>query len=348
MKSKLVLIMFLIVTLLSTTVLATEPTTSEGTDAQLLTSENQSADVTATQEETATGETTQEGDSTEAQIENSELHFYGDDIVIDKLVDGNVSAVGKKVTVTGEMVGDLVVIADEVTIDGAVVYGDAFIVAQKFKVEKAEIRGMLYTVASQIELDGVAYDMYAVADKLDIQFYGSVLRDLRVMATEVSIDGIVKRQAYIETDKLFLDKNCELADLIYKAKEQAKHQPKEGDETTEIPSTVVSGANDFTQVKKKVLNTKISNVVKNILNDANIKNVKSEKDVVNSILSLVFGAFNISTNSETVTNAKTGITIPYPVFIIEIVVIVVLAAGLILPLILKKKETKVNTTPSKE
>lgn len=336
MKSKLVLIMFLIVALLSTTVFATEPTTN---------GETQNQELTTTQDGTANGDTQ---DETTENVEESELKFFGDDITIDKLVDGNVFAVGNKVKITGQMLGDLVVIANEVVIDGSIIYGDAFVVAQKLVIEKAEIRGMLYTVASQVELDGAVYDMYAVADKLDIQFYGNVLRDLRVMATEVNVDGIVKRQAYIETDKLFLDTNCELADLIYKAKEQAKFKPKDGDETTEIPNTVVSGTNDFTQVKKKVFNTKISKVVENLLKECKAKDAKSEQDVVSSILSLIFGSLNISTNSDTVKHAKTGVTIPYPVFIIEIIVIVALAAGLILPLIKKNKKTKVDTTSSKE
>ena len=94
-KSKLFLILFIIVTLLTPVVFATEPTEGEpvATSEENTDGENEATDGTETSEE----------EISEEDIINNDLFIAGDDIEISKWVDGNVYAMGKNVTISGRI-----------------------------------------------------------------------------------------------------------------------------------------------------------------------------------------------------------------------------------------------------
>ena len=53
---------------------------------------------------------------------NSDAYLFDDDIVVNRIVDGNVFAMGQTVTITEEVGGDVFVFADKVIIDGGYIY----------------------------------------------------------------------------------------------------------------------------------------------------------------------------------------------------------------------------------
>lgn len=341
MKKKLFLLSFILIIALATSVFATDEeillSAINDSDAELVTpQENTEATEEGTEE---TAEATGEED-----IVDSARYFYGDNITIDELIDGNVFATGKKVTFSGEVGGDLVIIAEEVTIKDGVAYGSSVIIANKFVIESGEIRGNLYTVAAETSINGRIYDMYAVADKFTLEYDGYIYRDLKVMSTETILDGIVGRNVYIETDKLSLNKDCIIpGSLTYKALNDATYNDGENGDTTEIPDSVVSGEINYTKTKGKIFKKSISDVVKSIIADNKITKASSEADVKSAVLSYVFNALGVSTRSETVKGTNSGVRIPTPVFIILILVIVALVCALILPKVIVKGDKAVKS-----
>lgn len=115
---------------------------------------------------------------------NSDAYLYDDNILINKVVDGNVFAIGKTVTVTGEVGGDLFVFADKVIIDEGYIYSSIF------------------AIANEIEVNGVVYDLYAMAKEVTIGEKGYVYRDIRATADTINIDGKVRRDAHLSVGTL--------------------------------------------------------------------------------------------------------------------------------------------------
>lgn len=307
-KSRLFLILFLIVTLLATSVFATEETPSE--DA-VVTSE-----VT---DETETDDTSDETETTEESIESTDKYFTGDEILIDTLIDGNAFAIGKNVTLTGQIGGDLFVIAETLTIDGGSVYGSVFV------------------TAAEVTINGQLYDLYVASDKLTIEYDGYIYRDLKAMSTEISINGIIGRNTFIETDTLDLQSDCIIqGNLNYTSQAEASY-----------PESGIKGDKNFTQASKKLFKKEIRKTVENILKTNKIGNDTSEDNVRAIIMSYAFNGLNIKTNSESLNGVSKNSTVPALYFYIAVAVIIVLVVLLLLPKINKSKENKATVADNK-
>lgn len=305
-KLKLFLILFVVVTLISTAVFATEPTNDEG-------------------EPVTTSETAPEGDgaqSTEQKnIEDGDRYFAGDTVEITTLIDSNAFVVGKDVTLTGQIGGDLFVIANKLTIvEGSAVYGNVF------------------AVASEIVIDGQIYDLYGTCDKLTIEYNVYIYRDLRAMTTEAEINGVVGRNVFIEADKVVLNKDCIInGNLNCIAQSDTIYIDPSGNESTTIPETVVKGENQYTKRDKKLFNSKIEKSVNNILKSNKINNDMSGDKIKSIITSYVFNVTGVKTNSEVKTSIN-QVLIPKIYIYIDIVVIIALILGIVLPKVINKKD----------
>lgn len=317
-KTKLFLVLFILITLISTAVFATEPTNDAG-------------------EPVVTSETTDDENNqqtiSEEDIEQKDRYFAGDNIEINTLIAGNVFAIGKNVTLTGQISGDLFVIAETLTISsGTSIYGSTF------------------AIASEINVDGEMYELYATCDKLTIDYYGRVYRDLSVIGTEVSINGIVDRNAYLDIDKLKLEKDCILREnLNYKAQSEAIYIDEEGNESTTIPETVVVGEKNYTQRNKKILKKEIKKSVNSILKSNKINGDVSEDKIKSIITSYIFNIANVSTNSEILKDTTNKVLIPTMYIYLDIIVIIALVLGIVLPKVIGKKEkTEKESKKSKE
>lgn len=161
-------------------------------------------------------------------FKKSDVYLFGDNITIDYIVDGN-----------------LFVCANTVTINSQI-GGDAFICAGTINIEKqGYIFSNLFACAETINISGVVYDVYAMANNVTISGY--VYRDIRVGANTLNIDGTIGRNAFVEVNTInFAQSNEEEAllssngfingDLNYSSS-------KEGS----IPEGAVSGSTNFTE-----------------------------------------------------------------------------------------------------
>lgn len=316
-KTKLFLVLFIIITLISTVVFATEPTNEAGEP--VVTSETPT-------DETGEGEQT----ISEEDIEQKDRYFAGDNIEINTLIAGNVFAIGKNVTLTGQISGDLFVIAETLTItSGTSVYGSTF------------------AIASEVNVDGEMYELYTTCDKLTIDFYGRVYRDLSAIATEVSVNGIVDRNANLDIDKLTINKDGIFrGNLNYKAQSEAIYVDEAGNESTTIPDTVVVGEKNYTKRDKKILKKEIKKSVNSILKSNKINGDVSEDKIKAIITSYIFNVTNVDTNSEIVKDTTNKVLIPTMYIYLDIIVIIALILGIVLPRVIGKQgKTK---TESKE
>lgn len=177
-KSKILLILFLVSILVSSYCFATiEPRTSEpqGTSENepITTSENETNEISST--------TTEEENPSWT---NGDLYIYENKVTISNVVDGNAFVIGKEVTVTGEIGGDLFVLADKLNIEGGYVYSSIF------------------ACANEITINGVVYDVYATCNNFNLESNGFIYRDMKVTASNVNMNGKVRRDAYIYANTL--------------------------------------------------------------------------------------------------------------------------------------------------
>lgn len=227
-KSKILLSIFIILTLVSSYCFATDAAvTSEDVTAISETSENNNHE-----EETATEDIT-------ADWVNSDLYVANDVVNVDKVVDGNAFIVGQEVTISGEIGGDLFVIADKLNIDGGYIYSNLFV------------------CANEITINGVVYDVYAVCDTLNLATDGFIYRDMKVTASNVNLNGKVRRDAYIGASNISFAEDA--STLIY------GNLNYSSDAEISIPEGVVAGEIKYSagniETENNVLNTILSYVL---------------------------------------------------------------------------------------
>lgn len=225
-KSKILLSILLILTLVSSFCFATEEPVTTSNE---VISENSE-------------ETTEEHDHDEdvtANWINSDLYIAEDVVNVDNVVDGNAFIVGNEVTITGEIGGDLFVVANKLNIDGGYIYSN------------------LFACANEITINGVVYDIYAVCDNFNLATNGFIYRDMKVTASNVNITGNVRRDAYISASNISFAE--ESSTLIY------GNLNYSSDSEITIPEGVVAGEVKYSagsiETENNVANTILSYVM---------------------------------------------------------------------------------------
>ena len=166
-KFKILSCIFVIAILVSSVCFATD-------DATVLTDDHSGETTTNTEDITT---------STSEWVEN-DLYLFDEDIVIEGIVDGNVFAFGTNVTVKAEIGGDLFVMAENLNLDGAYIYSSIF------------------ALANEIKINGIACDIYAISNNFTLEENGYIHRDLKLASQNVSLNGVIRRNAYITSDNI--------------------------------------------------------------------------------------------------------------------------------------------------
>ena len=199
LKNKTKIIAFLLVLILAITssfVYADNETSSEN-DITLISDTSETKPVETNVENTvSTNETSKDS------YKNSDVYLMGDNVTIDYVVDGN-----------------LFVMADTVTINSKI-GGDAFIMAKTINVgDQAYIFSNLFAMADSIDIKGVVYDVYALAQNFTVS-NGYIYRDAKLCCNTININGTIGRNAFVScsninfnTDKN--DKGIIYGDLTY-------------------------------------------------------------------------------------------------------------------------------------
>ena len=120
----------------------------------------------------------------------SDLYLTDDTIELTQNVEGNAFLFGKEVTVSSQIDGNLVIMADTVNI-----------------TDDAYIDASVFVLAKTIQFDTLSSHLYAVCNELNISSDHGVYKDLYVLAKKVSMHGTVGRDAYIYADELSLSGN---------------------------------------------------------------------------------------------------------------------------------------------
>lgn len=104
---------------------------------------------------------------------------FGDNVTIDKAIDGNAYVFGNTVKITGQINGDLWVFANELRFE-----------------EGSAVLGNVFAFSSDMTLNGLVYNLYSISDKFTCEYNGMAALDLRVFANDISFSGYVERSLY--------------------------------------------------------------------------------------------------------------------------------------------------------
>ena len=143
-----------------------------------------------------------DNETSKDSYKNSDVYLMGDNVTIDYVVDGN-----------------LFVMADTVTINSKI-GGDAFIMAKTINVgDQAYIFSNLFAMADSIDIKGVVYDVYALAQNFTVS-NGYIYRDAKLCCNTININGTIGRNAFVSCSNINFntdenDKGIIYGDLTY-------------------------------------------------------------------------------------------------------------------------------------
>ena len=171
---------------------------------------------TETKNEEATGEEQKQEASNETKKEDEsfkkgDVYLVGDEVVVDYVVDGNLFVIANSVTINSQIGGDVFAMAKNITVG-----------------EQGYIFSNLFTLAQEINIKGVVYDVYSLSEKNNVEGY--VYRDIRAMCSKLSISGAIGRNAFVTFN-----------DITF-----GKQQTNENGETTTTSQALISGDFNYT------------------------------------------------------------------------------------------------------
>ena len=189
----IVLILITTIALALPVVRADNETTNNTSENQVVTDNNTQRTEATTTDETASAEESAESQNTAMSEENFKQHdiyLTGDNITIDYVVDGNLFVFANTVTINSQIGGDAFIFANSVTVG-----------------EQGYIFSNLFTVSTDVNVQGVVYDLYALSRNVNITGY--VYRDIRVSSDTLNLFGTVGRNAYVSCSNMNFSQNSD-------------------------------------------------------------------------------------------------------------------------------------------
>lgn len=175
LKNKLKVIALMIVMIVSFTIPVVRAENETSTD-----------ETSGTQDEAvAISENEEENvvEDTSTNMRKGDVYLSGDDVTVDYIVDGNLYVFAKSVTINSQIGGDVFAFAETVNVG-----------------EQGYVFSNLFTCAKTVNVSGVVYDLYALAQ--DVQINGYIYRDIRVASNSLDIKGTIGRNAYAQSNNI--------------------------------------------------------------------------------------------------------------------------------------------------
>ena len=175
LKNKLKVIALMIVMIVSFTIPVVRAENETSTD-----------ETSGTQDEAvAISENEEENvvEDTSTNMKKGDVYLSGDDVTVDYIVDGNLYVFAKSVTINSQIGGDVFAFAETVNVG-----------------EQGYVFSNLFTCAKTVNVSGVVYDLYALAQ--DVQINGYIYRDIRVASNSLDIKGTIGRNAYAQSNNI--------------------------------------------------------------------------------------------------------------------------------------------------
>ena len=238
LKNKLLISLFLMITLVTTCCFASEPTTTSlmpGDNAKTVTEENVEAIET-------NEEATEETDTEEPEILSDDLYLFDTTVNMDKLVDGNVYICATTANITGQVNGNLYVIAKDVTFDGAYVANSIFI------------------CSTNTTFNAACNDLYFIGTTLDVSYDSYIARDSRIGGNSITFKGLNYRNMFIDANTINFGEGEEIAaiqgNLDYSAPNELS-----------LPEGAVSGEVNYnpTEINEDTTSTNISSIISSVI-----------------------------------------------------------------------------------
>lgn len=181
-KTKIILVFLIIALLFSSTFVFAD--NEDASTTVPISEESETTPVDTNSTKINATESNANAQAQEDSYKKSDVYLTGDNVTIDYIVDGN-----------------LFVCANTVTINSQI-GGDAFIMAKNLIVnDEAYIFNNLFVMANSVEIKGVVYDAYALANTLTIS-KGYVYRDLKANCDTLNVNGTVGRNAFVNCSSL--------------------------------------------------------------------------------------------------------------------------------------------------
>ena len=175
-KIKLIIpLLFIFLALFFPIVNATE--NAEGIMPISVEQDNPNADSTQTQ-----------NTSIEETYKESDVFLSGEDITVDYVVDGNLFIIGNNVTINSQIGGDAFILAKSLTI-----------------TNNGYIFNNLFTIATNLDIQGVVYDLYSLSDTITIS--GFIYRDIKVSCNTLNVNGTIDRNAFVDCSNITFKQN---------------------------------------------------------------------------------------------------------------------------------------------
>ena len=220
-KTKIIAFFLVLFLLFSTTFVFADDQPSENYDGTMAISEGSETDVIEENIEDITSDEQTQEDS----YKQSDVYLVGDNITIDYIVDGN-----------------LFVCADTVTINSRI-GGDAFILAKNLIInEESYVFNNLFAISDSIEIKGIVYDVYALAQTLTVS-NGYIYRDLKVACGTLNVNGAIGRNVFVNCSTINFNTDQNNSAIIYGDLNYTSNSE------ISIPENVVSGTINYTEPK---------------------------------------------------------------------------------------------------
>ena len=237
-KTKILLTLLLIVFLISSYCFATDTVgiAEESTENQVTLDSANTAPISANE---VTNEATNPNSANESELTNHDVYLCEEHVNLNGLVDGNAFIIAKEATISGEIGGDLFIMAEKINIEGGYIYSNVF------------------ALGKEINVNGIVYDLYAACDSFNLKSSGFIYRDMRVVASNVSLAGKIRRDAHIVSKDLSFDTTVGTiiyGDLDYSS-DEAEFTAPEGSVQAKVKYTAeIKDTSEKVSFTSKILN----------------------------------------------------------------------------------------------
>lgn len=119
-----------------------------------------------------------------------DVYLLDSDVTLKDNVDGNVYIMAKDVEITSEEIS-----------------GNVFICAEEINIRNTYINGSLFLVGEKINVTAFASDAYIAGNKVTLGEETRILRDLRVAADKLEINGVISRNVFASADDIKMNNN---------------------------------------------------------------------------------------------------------------------------------------------
>lgn len=131
-------------------------------------------------------------------ITNDDLFIIDDTVYLDNNVDGNIFIIANKVVINSQINGDAFIISQNITLDeGAYIYNNLFAIS-----------------STSIEIKGIVFNLYALAKNVSIE-QGYIFRDAKILTNDITINGVIGRNAFFNCSTLQFNTDGSSNALIY-------------------------------------------------------------------------------------------------------------------------------------